>query len=118
MSEDQPIRPAATVVRAEAASTLSDTYNSQTALDFRQGLQMRLAWTGDYQGPFDGNVGPATLRAIRDFQARHAMTADGVINQPFLRLLLSESDRRQKAAGFALVEDEATGVRVGLPLVF
>ncbi|WP_078710305.1 trypsin-like peptidase domain-containing protein [Consotaella salsifontis] len=105
-----------TTGRAQAANTLSDTYNSQTELDFRQGLQMRLAWTGDYAGQFDGDIGPSTLRAIRDFQARHGMTADGVMTQPFLRLLLVESDRRQNATGFALVQDEVTGVRVGLPL--
>ncbi|MEF2072157.1 serine protease [Consotaella aegiceratis] len=97
-------------------NVLADAYNSQTEHDFRQGLQMRLAWTGDYAGRFDGDVGPETLRAIRDFQARHGLEATGIMDQPFLRLLLVESDRAETGTGFALVDDAVTGVRVGLPL--
>ncbi|KAB0682680.1 serine protease [Aureimonas leprariae] len=99
-----------------AASELSDAYNHQTDRNFRVGMQMRLAWTGDYKGGFSGAIDPASLRAIRDFQARHGMEASGVIDEAFLKLLVSESDRAQQGVGFRLVDDTVTGARVALPL--
>ncbi|MCW4116024.1 serine protease [Aurantimonas sp. MSK8Z-1] len=109
------LAPLAVVGPAAAANDLTVAYNSQTDRDFRQGLQMRLAWTGDYAGLFDADIGPGTLRAIRDFQARHGLQANGVIDEPFLRLLVVESDRAQQALGFSFVEDELTGAEIGLP---
>lgn len=95
---------------------LASAYNDHTDVEFRQGLQMRLAWTGDYAGAFDGRVGAETLRAIRDFQARHGFEADGVMNERFLQSLVAASDLAVRAVGFEWYEDSNTGVRVGLPL--
>ena len=109
-----PVAPAfaATVVQP----SLSESYNRETDKAFRIGMQMRLAWTGDYAGSFDGEIDAAGLRAIRDFQARHGMPANGVIDEPFLRLLIAESDAAEKTTGFSMVDDVSTGVRIGLPL--
>ncbi|WP_152044558.1 serine protease [Aureimonas psammosilenae] len=98
------------------ASDLSEAYNHQTDRDFRVGLQMRLAWTGDYAGDFSGDVDARSLRAVRDFQARHGMEANGIISEPFLKQLVSESDTTREALGFALVDDGVTGLRVALPM--
>lgn len=98
------------------ASELTAAYNQQTDSIFRKGLQTRLAWTGDYVGAFDGNIGPASLRAIRDFQARHGMAPTGVIDEPMLQLLVELSDAAQQGLGMMLVDDAATGVRMPLPL--
>ncbi|WP_102961015.1 serine protease [Mangrovicella endophytica] len=108
--------PAAFSAPVQAASALSDAYNSQTDAAFRKGLQMRLAWTGDYAGAFDGDIGAGSLRAIRDFQARHGLTADGVISEPLLRQLVEESDRIQSQLGLMNVADATTGVTLPLPL--
>lgn len=99
-----------------SSSALAAAYNDNTDVEFRQGLQMRLAWTGDYDGRFDGRIGPQTLRSIRDFQARHGMPADGVMNEAFLRALIDASDLALAAVGFEWHEDPETGVRLGLPL--
>ncbi|WAJ27007.1 serine protease [Antarcticirhabdus aurantiaca] len=107
--------PAFAQVAADHAG-LASAYNNQTDQDFRKGLQMRLAWTGDYAGTFDGRIGPASLRAIRDFQARHGMKADGIISEPFLRMLVSKSDEAQDAVGLGYVDDPETGARMALPL--
>ncbi len=110
------------VVAPAHAATMSETsdlasaYNDNTDVEFRQGLQMRLAWTGDYDGRFDGRVGPQTLEAIRGFQARHGFAADGVMNERFLQSLVAASDLAVEAVGFEWVEDSNTGVRLGLPL--
>jgi len=103
-------------VSTAASADLSLAYNTQTDLSFRRGLQIRLAWTGDYVGSFDGQIGPASLRAIRDFQARHGMPADGVITESMLQLLIKLSDGAQSSLGVSLVDDDATGVRLVMPL--
>ncbi|MBO0902372.1 serine protease [Jiella sonneratiae] len=97
-------------------ANLSLAYNTQTDLSFRRGLQIRLAWTGDYSGPFSGMIAAPTLRAIRDFQARHGMQADGVISEVMLQQLISLSDTVQQDLGVAMVDDGATGARLALPL--
>lgn len=108
--------PVAAPLPAQAAASLTDAYNGQTDTAFRQGMQIRLAWTGDYAGAFDGDIDAATLRAIRDFQARHGMEASGVVDERMLRLLVVESDRAQHGVGFSYVDDADTGARIGLPL--
>ncbi|WP_245413726.1 serine protease [Fulvimarina endophytica] len=104
----------ASVVPAHATG-LSEAYNSQTDIDFRQGLQIRLAWTGDYEGSFDGVIGPNSLRAIRDFQARHGFEPNGIISDQMLSQLVSQSDAVQNGLGVAFAEDAATGSRLLIP---
>ena len=43
-------------------------------------VQTVLAKQGYYQGPIDGTVGPATSRAIRNYQRDHRLTPTGTIN--------------------------------------
>ncbi|UIJ71392.1 serine protease [Aurantimonas sp. HBX-1] len=95
---------------------LISAYNQQTDAAFRKGLQTRLAWTGDYAGAFDGEIGASSLRAIRDFQARHGMVASGIIDEPMLKLLVTLSDEAQARLGATLVDDGTTGARLLLPL--
>ncbi|WP_244489252.1 serine protease [Fulvimarina pelagi] len=94
---------------------LAEAYNSQTDVDFRQGLQIRLAWTGDYEGEFDGIIGPRSLRAIRDFQARHGMEPSGIISDDMLAQLVSKSDSIQDSLGIAFADDALTGARMLIP---
>ncbi|MEN3791541.1 serine protease [Fulvimarina sp. MAC3] len=94
---------------------MAEAYNSQTDVDFRQGLQIRLAWTGDYQGSFDGIIGPRSLRAIRDFQARHGMEPNGVISDDMLVQLVNKSDSVQNRLGVAFADDALTGARMLIP---
>ena len=44
-------------------------------------VQTTLAKQGYYQGPIDGTIGPATSRAIRNYQRDHRLTPTGTINQ-------------------------------------
>ncbi|TFF27832.1 trypsin-like serine protease [Jiella endophytica] len=104
------------IATTTSPADLSLAYNTQTDLSFRRGLQIRLAWTGDYAGSFSGMIEAATLRAIRDFQARHGMQADGVISEAMLQKLVSLSDGVQQDLGVSMVDDSATGERLPLPL--
>lgn len=110
-----PVALPAAVSPAFASTDLASAYNDNTDQAFRIGLQTRLAWTGDYDGTFDGRVGPQTLRAIRDFQARNGFSADGVMTDTFLKKVIADSDKVRDGLGFRLVRDDRTGVRVGLP---
>lgn len=103
------------VVPASAATDLAAIYNRHTDADFRTGLQTRLAWAGDYEGTFDGIISATTLRAIRDFQTRNGLDADGVMTAGFLDALVASSDRSVAAAGYVIYDDATTGVRLGLP---
>ncbi len=102
-------------VAAPSVTDLSVAYNAQTDADFRKGLQVRLAWSGDYSGAFDGDINAATLRAIRDFQARHGMTADGVISEPMLKGLIAASDEVESRYGLSLLADADTGATAAIP---
>ncbi|MBP0615176.1 trypsin-like peptidase domain-containing protein [Jiella mangrovi] len=105
-----------TTAITSSPADLSLAYNTQTDLSFRRGLQIRLGWTGDYAGPFSGVIEAATLRAIRDFQARHGLRADGVITEAMLQKLIALSDAVQSDLGVSVVDDRETGVRLALPL--
>ncbi|WP_062222879.1 serine protease [Aureimonas sp. D3] len=105
----------AMATQALASTDLASAYNDNTDAAFRIGLQTRLAWTGDYDGTFDGRVGTQTLRAIRDFQARTGFKPDGVMTDAFLKKVIAESDKVRDGLGYRLVRDDRTGVRVGLP---
>lgn len=120
LADSLPVATSSTNAGAAQASggspsDLSVAYNAQTDLDFRKGLQIRLAWSGDYFGAFDGNIDAATLRAIRDFQARHAMAADGVISEPMLQNLISVSDDVEGGFGLVLKPDADTGATAAIP---
>ncbi|HDZ71410.1 MAG TPA: trypsin-like serine protease [Aurantimonas coralicida] len=110
------IAPMAPLTAVAQVSELSIAYNNQTDADFRKGLQIRLAWTGDYVGAFDGVIDAASLRAIRDFQARLGMTPSGIIDEAMLELLIARSNDAEKVLGITLVDDAATGARAALPL--
>lgn len=81
----------------------------------RETIQTGLVWTGDYAGAVDGTFGRMTFEALRAFQTRHDFAADGVPSEPALALLAKIAEEKRAAVGFRLVDDPATGVRLGLP---
>src|SRR6478672_6710665 len=47
-------------------------------------VQERLARAGYYRGPIDGVMGPRTRYAIRVYERRHGLPADGIIDRHLL----------------------------------
>ena len=47
-------------------------------------VQERLARAGYYRGPIDGVMGPRTRYAIRVYESRHGLPADGIIDRRLL----------------------------------
>ena len=51
------------------------------------GVQRALRKRGYYSGPLDGDIGPRSRAAIREYQAEHGLEANGRIDDPLLRSL-------------------------------
>jgi peptidoglycan hydrolase-like protein with peptidoglycan-binding domain len=50
-------------------------------------VQRVLRKRGYYLGPLDGDIGPRSRSAIRDYQAEHGLEVNGRIDDPLLRSL-------------------------------
>ena len=51
------------------------------------GVQRALRKRGYYSGPLDGDIGPRSRNAIREYQAEHGLQMNGRIDDPLLRSL-------------------------------
>ena len=76
------LRPGIVVlVCAVLAGCAVDMSPYPRAQSMEAAVQTVLAKQGYYQGPIDGAIGPATSRAIRNYQRDHHLTPTGTINQ-------------------------------------
>lgn len=81
----------------------------------RISIQDALVWTGDYASTADGDFGRRTFEAILAWQQRAKRPASGILDRPSLAALAGAAGRAKAAAGFAVVTDPASGVRIGIP---
>lgn len=56
-------------------------------MNFATWLQSRLTAHGYAPGPIDGRIGPATIAAIRAFEAAHGLPVDGTADQTVVKAL-------------------------------
>ena len=81
----------------------------------RRTIQSDLIWTGDYNGIIGAEFGDNSVAAVKSFQKRNGGRETGLLN-PDERGQLAESARTKRAnAGWRIVEDRATGARLGVP---
>ncbi len=81
----------------------------------RMTIQADLIWTGDYNGIIDTEFGDNSVAAVKAFQKRNGGKETGILN-PDERAKLAESARtKREAAGWRVVDDRATGARLGVP---
>src|SRR5438477_11143074 len=86
------VAPIMAVIRTvrTAIPTLTDTsYYNRSVYRGSSGstvarVQERLARSGYYRGPVDGVMGPRTRYAIRVYERRHGLPADGIIDRRLL----------------------------------
>ncbi len=83
----------------------------------RIAVQFDLAWTGDYTGVITGtrDDNEKTAAAIRSFQRNHRINETGVLTAQDRALLAGAAKAKQTQVGWAIVEDAATGARLGIP---
>lgn len=82
----------------------------------RKAIQTDLIWAGHFNGAVSGSYGPLTFRAINALKAATRGTPDGVLNPAERRALAQAAQAARDAAGFRLVADDRTGVRIGIPM--
>jgi hypothetical protein len=82
----------------------------------RKAVQDALGWLGLYNGAVDGAFGKRTRDSILAYQKSVDAIADGVVSDPQLAALKAAAQKARAAVGFELVDERASGVRIGAPL--
>jgi hypothetical protein len=81
----------------------------------RLAIQSDLVWTGDYNGLINGEFSERAIAAVKAFQKRNGGKDTGVLNQPERAALAAAAKPKQETVGWRIVDDIATGARVGIP---
>jgi hypothetical protein len=81
----------------------------------RRAIQDALVWTGDYNGTNDGNFGKRTRDAIAAFAVRVKKPAYGTLDDVAKAALFAAADKARAAVRFAVLTDQRTGIRIGVP---
>lgn len=63
----------------QSVSSVTSTAVSTSGLSREQQIQTALKVAGLYQGNIDGKLGPASKRAIQEFQTAHSLKVDGKV---------------------------------------
>ncbi|MCB5410573.1 serine protease [Pseudogemmobacter faecipullorum] len=82
----------------------------------RKALQAALQWFGFYEGGLDGAYGPGTRKAMAAWQQAFAQEATGVLTSRQRATLMVSHQAEVAEYGFALVEEQESGIDVTLPL--
>jgi hypothetical protein len=80
----------------------------------RKAIQADLIWTGHLNSAATGNFGPLTFRAVNGFKAGRGQP-DGQLTAAERQELARLARTARDAAGFAVITDQQTGVRIGIP---
>ncbi|MGO4704853.1 peptidoglycan-binding protein [Microvirga sp. 2MCAF38] len=81
----------------------------------RKAIQEALIWTGDYSGTADGTFGRGTFDAITAYQQSAKLPSNGTLNLAARAALQSVAQQARAAAGFSVLDDPKSGVRIGVP---
>jgi Putative peptidoglycan binding domain/Trypsin-like peptidase domain len=81
----------------------------------RLAIQSDLVWLGGYEGMSAEEIDAHTVDAIKAFQRRNNGKETGVLSDQERVLLANAAKRPEAAVGWRLIEDTATGARLGLP---
>ena len=119
-----PVRLAALAALATAA--LAPAALAQDARGAYRGLpdaevralEYDLIWAGETDAVTDGRIGRRDIEAIRAFEGRVGGTVDGVLTDLERRPLERRAERARAAAGYEVVLDRPTGMRLGLPRAY
>lgn len=112
--------PAGAFAQAPAPATNPQLAAAQAGFESlpepeRRAIQGDLIWSGHFNGAVSGSYGPLTFRAINAFKAGKG-APDGVLTPPERRSLGQAAQAAREAAGFRVIADERTGLRIGIPL--
>jgi peptidoglycan hydrolase-like protein with peptidoglycan-binding domain len=113
-STDKPADNAAAAPSKPAPGSPRAVYATMPESE-RRTIQSDLIWTGDYNGIISADFGDNSVAAVKAFQKRNGGRETGLLN-PDERGKLAESAHTKRAnAGWRIVEDRASGARLGVP---
>jgi peptidoglycan hydrolase-like protein with peptidoglycan-binding domain len=98
----------------EKAAPVAATYATIPAAE-RLAVQADLAWLGHYEGAPGGDYDQRTVEAIKAFQKITGNKETGVLNEQERARLAAAAHGPQEADGWKIVDDPATGARLGIP---
>jgi len=81
----------------------------------RKAVQEALGWLGFYNGVIDGAAGKRTLDALAAYHKSVGATSDAIVTQATLAALKDGAAKAKAAVGFKVIDDAATGLRIGAP---
>ncbi|MGO4664795.1 S1 family peptidase [Bosea sp. 2RAB26] len=81
----------------------------------RKAIQNDLIWAGHFNGAVSGSYGPLTFRGINALKAGSRGAPDGILTPVERRALAQAAGTAREAAGFRVITDERTGIRIGIP---
>ncbi len=81
----------------------------------RLAIQADLAWVDAYEGGAGGDFDDKTVSAVKTFQSRNSGKPTGVLTAPERDLLATAAKSREDNVGWRVLEDTATGARLGVP---
>jgi peptidoglycan hydrolase-like protein with peptidoglycan-binding domain len=113
----KPAKPAGARAQAGKARREPPTRNTYVSMPAseRIAIQSDLIWTGDFNGLANGDFGERAVAAVKAFQKRHGGRESGVLTPPERSALATSARAKQEVVGWRVVNDEATGIRLGLP---
>jgi Putative peptidoglycan binding domain len=79
-------------------------------------VQEMLLWTGHYDGIVTGTANDYTLDAIKAFQRSLGHAPTGQLSAAELNQLGNKANQLKTRAGFQVIYDPSTGIRIGMPL--
>jgi hypothetical protein len=95
-------------------SRIRESYAAVSEPD-RRAIQFDLAWTGDYTGIVSAEISDRVIEAVKSFQRRHKGKETGVLNPQERAVLAAAAKVQQEQVGWRIIDDPATGARLGLP---
>jgi hypothetical protein len=113
--EDHGIREAAARVRKRPSASPAASRDAATSVADRLALQLDLAWAGEYNGLINGEANEKTTAAIKSFQRDRKFKETGVLNTQERALLAASAKAKQAQVGWSMLDDPATGARLGIP---
>lgn len=104
------VRPVTTQQIASTAAPFVPT------LDQRKDIQRVLAWQGLYTGAIDGIFGPASSRAIREWQGKSGLRPTGTLTTAEFEQLMNSYTALFDSVGMTRITDTRAGLALDLPM--
>ncbi|HZP75796.1 MAG TPA: serine protease [Pseudolabrys sp.] len=99
--------------KIETTGALSQSTTGLSVAE-RGAIQAALAWSGDYTGAASNGDDPF-VAAIKTFQKRSNAKVTGELSAQERATLLAAAARHEEEFGWRVIDDAATGARIGVP---